>query len=166
MFEKLKQETDMVYLIAGGGAMFLVDALGLSGMKYVAAIHEEAAGLMAIGDAMYAKRLGFALVTSGPGSTNILTAVAAAWTDSIPLLVISGQAKSETLIGNTGLRTRGVQEIDIIPMVKPITKVASQPVTAVDAMAQLKFMIDACKSGRSGPCWLSVPQDIQVTEIQ
>ena len=105
IFEKLKQETDTVYVVPGGGAMYLVDALGRSGMKYVSAIHEEGAGLMAIGHAMYTKSLGVALVTSGPGSTNIITALAAAWMDSIPFLIISGQAKSETLIGDTGMRT-------------------------------------------------------------
>lgn len=165
MFERLKQETDTVYFVAGGGAMFLVDALGLSGMKFVAAIHEEAAGLMAIGDAMYSKRLGVVLVTSGPGSTNVITAVAAAWMDSVPLLVISGQAKTETLIGDSGLRTRGVQEVDIIPMVKPICKDAFQPVLEENVIEILDEMILKCKSGRPGPCWLSIPMDIQGTEI-
>ena len=165
IFERLKTETDTVYFIPGGGCMYLVDALGRSGLKYVSAVHEEAAGLMAIGDAMYTNGLGVALVTSGPGSTNIVTAVAAAWMDSIPLLVISGQAKTETLIGNSGLRTRGVQEIDIIPMVKPITKGAWQVYNIEGAGAGIEICIERCKSGRPGPCWLSIPMDIQGMEL-
>src|SRR5271157_3243089 len=122
IFERLKQETDTVYFVPGGGAMFLVDALGRSGLKHVAMIHEVGAGCAALGHAMFTGRLGVCLVTSGPGATNVITACAAAWMDSVPLLIISGQAKSETLIGNTGLRTRGVQEIDIIPTIKNITR--------------------------------------------
>jgi len=170
IFERLKQETDTVFLVPGGGAMFLVDALGRSGMRWVSAIHEEAAGLMALGHAMYRNALGVCLVTSGPGATNAITACAAAWTDSVPLLIISGQAKTETLVGSTGLRTRGVQEIDIIPMVSPITKYANQPPIELLEMAvnpgdlikdTLEFMIKSCMSGRRGPCWLSIPQDVQ-----
>ena len=175
VWDRIKIETDCVFLIPGGGCMFLVDALGRSGMRWVSAIHEEGAGLMALGHAMFTNKLGVCLVTSGPGATNAITACAAAWTDSVPLLVISGQAKSETLIGDSGLRTRGVQELDIIPMVTPITKYANQPSIEVMIMAAnpydviratLDFMIKTCKSGRPGPCWLSIPQDVQGMEIQ
>ena len=131
----------------------------------MAAIHEESAGLMAIGHAMATNGLGVCLVTSGPGSTNVITAVAAAWMDSIPLLIISGQAKSETLIGDSGLRTRGVQEVNIVPMVKPITKDVFQLQETKDVIGILGKMIEQCKSGRPGPCWLSVPMDIQGMEI-
>ena len=165
IFERLKQETDTVYVVAGGGAMFLLDALGRSGFRYVPAIHEEAAGLMAIGHAMATNGLGVVLVTSGPGATNVITACAAAWMDSIPLLILSGQAKTETLIGDSGLRTRGVQEISIAPMVKAITKYAIQPKQAIGIMLTLDALINSCKSGRPGPCWLSIPQDMQGTEI-
>jgi acetolactate synthase-1/2/3 large subunit len=118
---------------------------------------------MALGHAMFTGRLGVCLVTTGPGATNAITACAAAWMDSVPVLFISGQAKSETLIGNTGLRTRGVQEVDIIPMVKPMTKAAVQ--MEVPSIVDLEFLINECKTGRAGPCWLSVPLDIQGMEI-
>ena len=165
IFERLKSEASHAYMITGGGAMYLTDALGKSGMRYVAAIHEEGAGCMALGHAMATNGLGVCLVTSGPGSTNVLTACAAAWTDSVPVLFISGQAKTTTLIGNSGLRTRGIQEIDIWPMVGPITKKARQIMGKDEAMPYLEQMIELCKSGRPGPCWLAVPLDIQGMEL-
>jgi len=165
IFERLKQETDCVYFVPGGGAMFLCDALGRSGLKHVAMIHEAGAGFAALGHAMYTNRLGVCLVTSGPGSTNAITACAAAWMDSVPVLFLSGQSKTETLVGNTGLRTRGVQEVDIIPMVTPITKMAFQVPTGLICMGTLNAMIGDCLRGRRGPAWLSIPLDIQGSEI-
>lgn len=161
IFARLKQETDTVYMLPGGGAMYLVDALGRSGLCYMAMITEHGAGMAALSDAMYRNGLGVCLVTSGPGSTNALTACGAAWTDSVPVLFLSGQAKSETLIGDTGLRTRGVQEIDIVAMTRPITKMAGQPTRREDVLPTLEQMIALCKAGRPGPCWLSIPLDIQ-----
>jgi acetolactate synthase-1/2/3 large subunit len=105
--------------------------------------------------------LGVALVTSGPGSTNIITPVAAAWMDSIPLLVISGQAPTHDLVGDTNLRTRGSQEIDIIPIIDPITKQSFQAWTKQNCIVALNEMIEQCLKERQGPCWLSIPLDIQ-----
>src|SRR3972149_12218057 len=102
--------------------MHLVDSLGKSGLQHISALHEQGAGFMALGYAQQRKGLGVCLVTSGPGATNALTPCAAAWMDSIPVLFVSGQAKSTPLIGDSGLRVRGVQEVDIISMVRPITK--------------------------------------------
>jgi len=161
IFDRLKTETSCIYMVSGGGAMHLVDALGRSGIFYIAAIHEAGAGFMAIGHAMASNGLGVCLVTSGPGSTNVLTAVAAAWMDSIPLLVISGQAKSTSLVGDSGRRTVGVQEVDIIPMVKPITKFCCQFIGGEIYMDVLNYAIRTCMEGRPGPCWLAVPLDVQ-----
>ena len=165
IFERLKQETDCVYFVAGGGAMWLVDALGRSGLQHVAMIHEAGAGFAALGHAMFTNKLGVCLVTSGPGATNAITACAAAWMDSVPVLFLSGQAKTETLVGDTGLRTRGVQEVDIIPMVKPITKVCEQVYDASVCLRAIDGMIYHCLLGRRGPCWLSIPLDVQGMEI-
>ena len=167
IFERLKSHVTCIYMVSGGGAMHLVDALGRSGIPYVAHIHEAGAGFAAIGHAMYTNKLAVCLITSGPGSTNILTAVAAAWTDSVPVLFISGQAKSSTLVRNSGLRTQGVQEIDIIRMVKPITKKAYQPMSSgIDCLMALDDMILECTHQRRGPCWLAIPLDIQSMEAQ
>lgn len=163
IFQRLKSETDTVYMIPGGGAMYLIDAVGRSGLRVVSAIHEQGAGYMAIGHAMASRRLGVCLVTSGPGATNALTACLAAWTDSIPVLFISGQARTEAMRTNT--RARGLQYADIVNITKPMTKLSCEPITAAGAIDALNSMIELCLSGRRGPCWLSVPQDVQGEEV-
>src|SRR5512138_1628970 len=105
IFEILKQHVDTVFFVPGGGAMHLVDSLGKSGLKAVSCLHEQGAGFAAIGYAMSRNGLGVCLTTSGPGATNAVTPCAAAWMDSVPVLFISGQARSDSLIGDTGLRT-------------------------------------------------------------
>ena len=165
IFDRLKKETSCCYVLPGGGAMFLVDALGKSGIRYVSAIHEQGAGAMAIGHAMASGGLGVCLVTSGPGSTNAITPCLAAWMDSVPVLFISGQARLDTLVGDTGLRTRGVQEVNIISVVKPMTKLSIELRQGDVGLTVLEEMISTCLTGRRGPCWLSIPLDIQRLEL-
>ena len=164
IFEIIKQYTDTVFYLPGGGSMWLVDSLGKSGLKHIACLHEQGVGFAALGYAQYSRGIGVALVTSGPGSTNIITPVAAAWMDSIPLLVISGQAPTHLLVGDTGLRTRGSQEIDIISIIKPITKCATRPMKGSNAINQLKENIWKCQKGRPGPVWMDIPLDVQCEE--
>lgn len=165
IFERLKSETDVVFFVPGGSSMFLVGALGTSGINHVSAIHEQGAGAMAIGYAMASGKLGVVLTISGAGATNALTPCLAAWSDSVPVLFISGQARTEFL-KDKKTRTRGAQPADIIPMVKPITKLAYQPETsAIDCLMALDKMIEACMTGRKAPCWLSVPLDLQAVEV-
>jgi len=166
IFQRLKTETECVFFLPGGGSMYLVDALGRSGIRYVSALHEAGAGEMALGYAMASGKLGVCLTTSGPGATNAITPCLAAWTDSVSVLFISGQARSDTLIGNSGLRTRGLQEADIVRMVTPITKKAYEPLTSgYDCLMALDAMIELCQTGRRGPCWLSIPQDVQAMNV-
>jgi acetolactate synthase I/II/III large subunit len=165
IWDIVKRYTDTVYFVPGGQAAFLVDALGWSGLNHISMLHEQGAAFAACGHAMQTGGLGVCLVTSGPGATNAITGCAAAWMDSIPVLFISGQAKSTTLIGDTGLRVRGVQEVDIIPMVIPITKEAYPPRPGEFRRSHLEFMIDRCLADRRGPCWLDVPLDVQAEEL-
>jgi len=167
IFDILKQYTDTVFFVPGGGAMHLVDSLGKSGLAHISALHEQGAAFMACGYAQYAGRLGVCLTTTGPGATNAITGCAAAWMDSIPVLFISGQAKSDTLIGDTGLRVRGVQEVDIISMVRSITKRAIRhyPGHPEEINIILSWLIRECHDNRPGPCWLDVPLDVQAEEI-
>jgi acetolactate synthase I/II/III large subunit len=165
IFQRLKSETDVVFFVPGGSCMFLVDALGKSGIRHVSSIHEQGAGAMALGYAMTSGKLGVCLTISGAGATNAMTPCLAAWSDSIPVLFISGQARTDALAGNQDLRTHGLQPADIIRMVKPITKLAYQPESsALDCLMALDKMIDACMTGRRGGCWLSVPLDLQAVE--
>jgi acetolactate synthase-1/2/3 large subunit len=164
IFETLKSEVDTVFYLPGGGCAPLVDALGQSGLKAVCCLHEQGAGFAAVGYAQH-KGFGVCLVTSGPGATNAVTPCLAAWTDSVPVLFISGQAKTEMLKHNT--RAKGLQYVDAVRMAKPITKQAYEPLTStIDAMMALEDMITKCKTGRKAPCWLSVPQDLQAVEYE
>ena len=155
-----------VFLIPGGGCMHLVDSLGRNEqLEPVAMLHEQGVGIAAEAYAQYTDGIGVALVTTGPGGTNVLTAVAAAWLDSTPLIVVSGQVKTADLVGERGVRQFGFQEIDICSMAKPITKAAvtiSDPAKAVD---QIIETIDLAVSGRPGPVLIDIPLDIQATEI-
>lgn len=151
-----------VFAVCGGGAMHLVDSLGTNKhLKYIATHHEQAAAMAAEGYARVTGKPGVALVTSGPGGTNTITGVYGAWIDSIPTIFISGQVTTDTLIKDTGLRQFGIQEADIVTLVKPITKYA---VTVTDP-AQIKYHLQKAAylatTGRPGPVWLDIPLDVQ-----
>ena len=150
-----------VFMLSGGGCMHLVDSLGRSGINYVCCLHEQAAGIAAVAYSQYKNGLGVSLVTTGPGGTNAVTAVAGAWTDSVPLLVLSGQVKRKDLSSRSGTRTLGFQEIDIVSVVSPITKYA----VTVEDPAEIKYHLDKAvfeaTHGRPGPVWIDIPLDVQ-----
>jgi len=164
IWDILKEYVDTVFFVPGGGSAYLVDALGRSGLNAVSCLHEQGAGFAALGYAQIRNGLGVCLVTSGPGATNAVTPCAAAWTDSVAVLFISGQARSDTLVTGTHLRTKGIQEIKIVPIVEHITKYAAQPIEGEMARGLALAMIRDCLSGRRGPCWLSIPLDVQAEE--
>jgi acetolactate synthase-1/2/3 large subunit len=151
-----------VFLLPGGGCMHLVDSLGkCRALKYTCCLHEQAAGIAAEAYSQYTNNLGVLLVTTGPGGTNAVTAVAGAWIDSIPLLIISGQAKRSDMIKKNGVRQMGNQEVDIISIVKPITKYAVTVFEPEDIRYHLEKAIYLAKTGRPGPAWLDIPLDVQ-----
>lgn len=156
-----------VFMVSGGGAMHLNNSLGrCKRIKFICNLHEQASAIAAEGYARVSNNLGVALVTTGPGGTNAVTGVAGAWLDSTPCLFISGQVKRPDLKGNSGVRQLGVQEIDIVSIVKPITKYA---VTIMDPQAiryHLEKAVFLAKSGRPGPVWLDIPLDVQAAMIE
>ena len=113
-----------VFLLPGGGAMHLNDALACSGrLEPVPCHHEQACGIAAEAYGRVSKAgFGVALVTTGPGATNVVTPVAGAFVESLPLLVISGQVKRADLLRDRPIRQSGVQEVDIARIVAPVTK--------------------------------------------
>lgn len=163
IMQRLKQEVDTVFFLPGGGSAYLVDALGLSGLRAVSCLHEQGAGFAAIGYAQH-KGFGVCLTTSGPGATNAITPCLAAWMDSVPVLFISGQVQTKWL-AFPGMRSRGTQEANIIKIVEPITKIAWQTLIVSNILDILEEMIYVCKSDRPGPCWLDIPMDIQNAEL-
>ena len=119
------------FLVTGGGAMHLNDALGLEKrIKYVCCLHEQACAMAAEGYARTSGTPGIICVTTGPGGTNALTGVMGAWLDSVPMVVISGQIKRSTMITSCPgikLRQLGDQEYNIVDAVKPMTKSHRSP---------------------------------------
>lgn len=158
---------DTAFTVCGGGAIFLCDALAKSGMRYVACHHEQAAAMAAESYARVRTGLGLAIVTSGPGGTNAITGVAGAWTDHVPTITISGQVFSnQTINGRPGLRTVGVQEINIVDIVQPITKYAVMVRDPKRIRYELEKAVYFAEEGRPGPVWLDLPADIQNAQIE
>ena len=152
-------------MVTGGGAMHLNDSIRKeSRIRYICNHHEQAGAMAAEGYARVSGRVGVLNVTTGPGGINALNGVFGAWTDSIPMLVISGQVKRETCVasrGLTGLRQLGDQEVNIIGMAKVITKYAVQVDDPESIRYHLERAYHLAKSGRPGPCWLDIPIDVQ-----
>ena len=157
------EETDIkhAFILPGGGAMHLVDSLGKSNIEYICCAHEQAASIAAESYGQYTNDIGLLVVTSGPGATNAITGVTAGWIDSTPMLILSGQAKTTDLVGNSGVRQMGSQEVQIIEMVKPITKYAVQVTNANEIKYHLEKAYHEATTGRMGPVWLDIPLDIQ-----
>ncbi len=154
-----------VFMLPGGGAMHLVDSLGSSGIEYVCCLHEQAAAIAAEAYGQHTNDIGVVLTTSGPGATNAITGVTAGWIDSTPMLVISGQAKRADLVGDTGVRQIGSQEVQIIDMVKPITKYAVQVMEPTEIRYHMERAYMEATTGRPGPVWLSIPLDVQAAMV-
>ena len=155
-----------VFMLPGGGAMHLNDALaGCEDLDFVCNLHEQASAIAAEAYARVSNGLGVAMVTSGPGATNALTGVAAAWLDSTPVLFLSGQVKRADLKGDSGLRMLGVQEIDVVSMVRGITKYAVTITDPATIRFHLEKALHLARDGRSGPVWIDIPLDVQAAQI-
>ncbi len=157
-----------VFMLTGGGAMHLNDALGhRPGLNVVCCHHEQALAMAADAYARITGRPACVNVTTGPGGINALNGVFGAHTDSLPMIVVSGQVKRETMISTTGLPLRqlGDQEVDIVAMVKPITKMAEVVFDASDARYLAEKAVWMATSGRPGAVWLDVPVDVQAMQV-
>jgi len=168
----LERITNSVFLLSGGGIMHLVDSLGRSKLNVFCCHHEQAAATAAEGYSRIKnkEKIGVAVVTTGPGGTNAITGVAGAWLDSIPILVISGQVKRDNMTprqnGRPVIRQLGFQEINIIDLVKPITKYAVTIEKEDQILFHLEKALFLATHGRPGPVWLDIPLDVQAAEIE
>jgi acetolactate synthase-1/2/3 large subunit len=155
-----------VFMLPGGGAMHLNDALTLEPrITPVPCHHEQACGIAAEAYGRVQETFGVAMVTTGPGATNVLTPVVGAWIESVPLLVISGQVKTADRLRGRPLRQTGVQEVDIVPMVRGCTKYAVTLERPADVRREFERAIHEMQSGRQGPVWIDVPLDIQGAQV-
>lgn len=155
-----------MFMLPGGGAMHLNDSLGKSEkIQYVVCLHEQACAIAAEAYARVTNQPGLLMVTTGPGGTNALTGVAAAYIESTPMIVISGQVKMMDQIRDQGIRQQGMQELDIVSIVKPITKYAVMVTKPEEIRYHLDRAVYEATTGRKGPVWLDLPLDIQAMQI-
>lgn len=159
-----------IFTVVGGGSMHLNDSFGHHHrLKNIYHHHEQACAIAAEGYARVNNSMAAVCVTSGPGTTNVLTGVVGAYQDSIPMLVFSGQAKTSLCIKTSGLnvRTIGGQEVDIVPALQQnMVKYAEMVMDAKKIRYCLEKAYATAISGRPGPCWLDIPLDIQGSFIE
>jgi acetolactate synthase-1/2/3 large subunit len=161
-----------VFLVTGGGAMHLNNSLAVeTRLTPVCNSHEQASAICAEGYAKATNHLGACMVTTGPGGTNAVTGVAGAWLDSTPVLFISGQVKRPDRMFDAhdrplGMRQLGVQEIDIVSIVKPITKYAVTVLEPNDIRYHMEKAVYLALHGRPGPVWIDIPLDVQATPLE
>ena len=158
-----------VFSVVGGGAMHLNDSFGHHpGIKCTYNHHEQACAMSAEAYARINNKIAAVCVTTGPGATNAITGVVCGWMDSIPMLVISGQARLDTTVYTSGLklRTRGVQEFDIIGSVKNMTKYCELVTDPTKIRYCLEKALYLASEGRPGPCWLDIPQNVQSATVE
>lgn len=153
-----------VFTVTGGGAMHMNDAFGHhSRLHCTYQHHEQACAMAAEAYARLDNEMAAVCVTTGPGATNAVTGILGAWMDSIPMLVFSGQARYATTVRSTGLKLRsmGVQECDIVPVVTPLTKYAAMVTSPQEIRYHLEKALYLAVHGRPGPVWLDIPLDVQ-----
>ncbi len=156
-----------IFMVPGGGVMYLTDGLACNKeLNKVSCHHEQAAAMAAVAYAKYAG-MGCAYFTTGCGGTNAITGVLNAWQDNVSCVFISGQCKIKETISYTGLPIRqiGVQEADITSLVRPITKYTVMIDSPDSTLYHLEKAFYIAKHGRRGPVWIDVPLDIQAARI-
>lgn len=157
-----------VFMLTGGGAMHLNHSIGTHpAIKTTFCHHEQALAMAAEAYGRYTNRLAVVNVTSGPGGTNAITGVYGAFVDSVGMVVISGQVKRETTVRHTGLPLRqyGDQELDIVPIIAPLTKYSAMVTDPLTIRYHLEKAIYIARTGRPGPTWLDIPLDVQAAMI-
>jgi acetolactate synthase-1/2/3 large subunit len=161
-----------VFVVTGGGAMHLNDSLArCRELEFICNHHEQASAIAAENYSKATNNLGVALVTTGPGGTNAITGVVGAWLDSTPMLVISGQVKRADRMYRPdgtplGVRQRGSQEVDIVSLVKPVTKYALTIEDPESIRYHLEKAAHLARTGRPGPVWIDIPIDVQAAPVE
>ena len=157
-----------VFTVTGGGAMHMNDAFGHHPKLHCTyQHHEQACAMAAEAYARMDNRMAAVCVTTGPGATNAITGVLGCWMDSIPMIVFSGQARYATTVAASGLKLRsmGVQECNIVPVVTSLTKYAQMVIDPKEIRYHLEKALYMAVNGRPGPVWLDIPLDVQGATI-
>ena len=148
------------FLLAGGGIMHLLDSIAKSNINKYYNLHEQASAFAADGYGQFTNKPALVLATTGPGATNTITGIASAYIDSIPMIIITGQVKRDDITKIEGVRQTGGQEIDIVSMVKGITKYAKTIIDENDIKYELEKAWCLANTGRKGPVLLDIPLDV------
>lgn len=154
--------------LIGGMIAHLVDSINRLGKTKLVSLHHEQAAAFAAGGiarSTHNKQIGLALGTSGPGATNLITGIADCWLDSYPCIFLTGQVNTYEMKKDTEIRQQGFQELDIVNIVKSITKFAYQVKSKDELIPSLQQAIDIARSGRPGPVLLDIPMDLQHAEL-
>jgi len=166
-----KQGVECMFVFTGGAISHLLDSVFkvnlLKGkLKPICVMHEQAGSMAADGYARATGKIGAAAVTSGPGSTNLLTGIACSYYDSIPGIYFTGQVRTWEYKGKSKQRQVGFQETDIVSMVKPITKYATMITKPEDIRYELEKAFWLAETGRPGPVLIDLPMDIQWAQVK
>ncbi len=156
-----KEKVEYIFGLPGGANLPIYDALVDSKIRHILVRHEQSAAHMADGYARIKRKAGVCFATSGPGATNLVTGIATAYSDSSPIVAVTGQV-ALPMIGKDAF-----QEIDIIGITNPCTKYAFQPRHASEIPEAVKKSFYIAESGRPGPVLIDIPKDVQqqVTKI-
>ena len=154
--------------LVGGMITHLLDSLAESGQFNIVSMHhEQSAAFAAEGVARHTrgKTIAVAMGTSGPGATNLITGIGSCWFDSVPCLFITGQVNTRELKGERAIRQQGFQELDIVEVVRSLTKYSVRIDSPEDLLPNLHKALSLAQSGRQGPVLLDIPNDVQRSEI-
>lgn len=155
-----------LFLISGGGMMHLLDSVGKHPkLNLICNLNEQASSICADSYGQFTNDLGVCMLTTGPGGTNTVTGITASFLDSTPVLAISGQCKTADFASIRGVRQFGAQEVDIVSIVKPVTKYAVTVTEPEQIRYHLEKAVYLAKHGRKGPVWIDIPLDVQGAQI-
>jgi acetolactate synthase-1/2/3 large subunit len=154
-----------VFGLQGGAVVHIFDSLESLGVGVTYTHHEQSAALAAVAYAKATENIGCAVVTTGPGATNAITGLLAAWQDSIPCLFVSGQVRSQHTSYGRRVRQVGTQEVNICDIVRPISKYCKFIDDKDHFVEELQRALEIARSGRPGPVWLDLPLDYQWADI-
>jgi acetolactate synthase-1/2/3 large subunit len=163
-----KKKIKNIFLVTGGGMMFLTDALSKSKINLIFNHHEQASFFSVDGYTRLSEKTGVCFATSGPGVTNLITGILSAWQDSIPIVIIGGQCKLRETIQYSkikNLRQCGTFEANSLDLLKPITKFSKRITDANTIKYYLDKAFYIANEGRPGPVFLEIPLDIQASPI-
>ncbi len=154
-----------VFGFQGSAMLKMLVEIEKNGIQYIQNFHEQASAFAACGYARAAGEPAVAIGTSGPGAANMIGGIADAYFDSVPVMFITGQYNSEFVFHRGGARQNGFQDMDIVNMVKPITKAAVQLDTPTNIRYELEYLWYEMMNGRQGPVLLDIPLDYQFMEV-